>query len=57
MELANRLSPSDEPQSGQAIVRYPLHFNQLQPRQRSSERKRAVATPTLFGAIVETALD
>src|ERR1017187_8313224 len=37
MELANRLSPSDEPQSGQAIVRYPLRFNQLQPRQRSSE--------------------
>jgi hypothetical protein len=28
--LAIRHSPNDEPQSGHAIVRYPLHFNHLQ---------------------------
>src|ERR1039457_524614 len=56
-ELAIRHSPEAEPQSGQAIVSYPLQFNQLRPDRSSSGRRPALGAPALFGAILELALD
>src|ERR1017187_1476958 len=56
-ELAIRYSPNDEPQSGQAIARYPLLFNHLQPDRSRSGRGSEFVTPTLFGAILEMTLD
>ena len=55
--LAIRHSANDEPQSGQAIVRYPLHFNHLQAGRDLPGRGLARATRTLFGGILEMALD
>src|ERR1022692_4934975 len=56
-ELAIRYSPNDEPQSGQAIARYPLLFNHLQPDRSRSGRGSEFVTPTLLRAILEMALD
>src|ERR1035438_5884640 len=55
--LAIRYSPNDEPQSGQPIARYPLSFNHLQPDRSRFGRGCEFVTPTLFGAILEMALD